>query len=75
MKMVVRHCFPGFEMRAYPYPMEYEAKLFAGGVLKIIEPATYKVPAMGTDEKEIVVEPEYLIAIFHSNYIVTYEED
>jgi hypothetical protein len=61
----------------YTYPGHFEAKLFQGGVLKILEPGEFDVPQMaveGEDKGEpvsdIAVLPARVVAIFHSNYTV-----
>lgn len=49
------------------------ARILSAGTLRILEPAEYEVPPMGSDGKKkeaIVIKPEQTLAVFHGEYIM-----
>lgn len=60
------------------YPDGATAKILSAGTLKVVIPAEFEVPPMGTKEKKdekIIKTPEKLLGVFNGPYVLSLEDE
>ena len=73
--MIKVHYKIGNEFITHEFDNDVSCKILACGALKVTQPVEIDVPPMGSkDEKDIAVEPEQTLALFHGKYIMEVED-